>query len=145
MSDGITATTEGRGCAGVEAGQEGTMSDGITRLEKRNFDSPDETRTPFEKGRIEVVALGGLVFNRETLEPGWRWSEHVKPTVGTKSCQKYHVKYILSGRQHVVMEDGADLVLEPGHVAVMPPGHDAWVEGDEPNVLLELVGLLQRP
>ncbi len=145
MSEGINTVTAGMGCAGAETGQEGTMSDGITRLEKRSFDSPDETRTPFEKGRIEVVALGGLVVNRETLEPGWRWSEHVKPRVGTESCRKYHVKYILSGRQHVVMDDGTELVLEPGDVAVMPPGHDAWVEGDEPNVLLELVGLLERP
>lgn len=120
------------------------MTDGITGLEKKSFDSPDETRSPFDKGRIEVVTLAGLVFNRETLAPGWRWSEHVKPTAGTESCRKYHVKYILSGRQRVVMDDGTDLVLEPGDVAVMPPGHDAWVEGSEPNVLLELIGLVQR-
>ncbi len=118
------------------------MTDGITRLEKKSFDAPDDTRRPFDKGTIEVVTLAGFVFNRETLEPGWRWSEHVKPTVGTESCQKNHVKYIVSGRQRVVMEDGIELLLEPGDVAVMPPGHDAWVEGDEPNVLLELIGLV---
>lgn len=121
------------------------MSGGITGLEKKSFDAPDETRNPFEKGRIELVTIGGLQFSRETLEPGWRWSHHVKPGVGTESCQKYHVKYILSGRQRVVMEDGTDLVLEPGDVAVMPPGHDAWVEGDETNILLELIGLAQQP
>ncbi|MBI3287605.1 MAG: cupin domain-containing protein [Chloroflexi bacterium] len=115
----------------------------ITRLEKKSFDSPDETRTPFEKGSIHVVTLGGLTFQRETLEPGWRWSKHVKPVVGTESCQRYHVKFILSGRQHVVTEDGTELVLGPGDVAVMPPGHDAWVEGDEQNILLELIGLVQ--
>ncbi len=130
---------------GTARDQGGTMTDGITRLEKKRFDSPDETRRPFEKGKIEAVTVGNLVFNRETLEPGWRWSEHVKPVAGTESCQKYHVKYIVSGRQRVVMEDGSELVLEPGDVAVMPPGHDAWVEGDEPNVLLELIGLVQRP
>lgn len=120
------------------------MIDGITGLMKKSFDSPDETKHPFEKGTIEVLTVGGMTFNRETLEPGWRWSEHVKPSAGTETCQKYHVKYILSGRQHVVMEDGTQLVLEPGDVAVMPPGHDAWVEGDEPNVLLELIGVAQR-
>ena len=120
------------------------MPRGIQGLEKKDFDSPDETKAPFSKGRIDVVSLGGLLFQRETLEPGWRWSEHVKPVVGTDSCQKYHVKYILSGRQHVVMEDGTDLVLKPGDVAVMPPGHDAWVEGDEPNVLLELIGVAEH-
>ncbi|HWO71201.1 MAG TPA: cupin domain-containing protein [Actinomycetota bacterium] len=120
------------------------MTDGIIRLEKKSFDSPDETGRPSEKYKIEVVTLGGLVFSRETVEPGWRWSEHVKPIVGTASCQKYHVKYILAGRQRVIHEDGTELALGPGDVAVMPPGHDAWVEGDEPNVLLELIGLLPR-
>jgi ethanolamine utilization protein EutQ (cupin superfamily) len=97
------------------------MTGGITGLEKRSFAAPDEVRTPFEKGRIEVMTLGGLAFQRETLEPGWRWSEHVKPVVGTERCERYHVKYILAGRQHVVMDDGTELVLEPGDVAVMPP------------------------
>ncbi len=119
------------------------MAHKITQLEKKSFESPDETQTPFEKGKIEITEVGGLTFQRETLEPGWRWSQHVKPVAGTESCQKYHVKIILSGRQHVVMEDGTELVLEPGDVAVMPPGHDAWVEGDEPNVLLELIALVE--
>ena len=115
------------------------MTTTIRGLEKRTFDAPDEIRIPFEKGRIDVVTLAGLTFYRATLQPGWRWSEHVKPVVGTESCQRYHLKVILSGRQHVVMADGAELDLKPGDVAVMPPGHDAWVDGDEPNVLLELV------
>ena len=114
----------------------------IQRLEKKSFEVPDETRTPFPHGKIAVLSLAGLTFQRETLQPGWRWSDHVKPTVGGDSCQRYHVKYILSGRQRVVMEDGTELLLEPGDVAAMPPGHDAWVEGDEPNVLLELIGLI---
>ena len=114
----------------------------IERLEKKSFETPDELRTPFERGEIAVLSLAGLTVQRETLQPGWRWSEHVKPMVGGESCQRYHVKYILSGRQRVLMEDGTELLLEPGDVAVMPPGHDAWVEGDEPNVLLELVGLM---
>lgn len=114
----------------------------IERLEKKSFAKPDELRTPFERGEIAVLSFQGLTVQRETLQPGWRWSDHVKPMIGGERCQRYHVKYILSGRQRVVMEDGTELVLEPGDVAVMPPGHDAWVEGDEPNVLLELVGLI---
>ena len=119
------------------------MAHKITQLEKKAFESPDETRRPFQKARIDVVEVGGLTFQRETLEPGWRWSEHVKPVVGGESCQKYHVKIILSGRQRIVMEDGTEAVLEPGDVAVMPPGHDGWVEGDQPNVLLELITLVE--
>ena len=120
------------------------MPHSISKLEKKSFDSPDETRTPFEKGRIDVLHVGGLVFQRETLEPGWKWSEDVRPKVGGDSCQKFHVKFILSGRQHVVMEDGTEEILEAGDVAVMPPGHDAWVEGDQPNVLLELIALTEQ-
>ena len=116
----------------------------VSRLEKRTFDSPDRRDSPFEKGTIEVVTLGGLTFQRESLEPGWRWSEHVKPVVNTSSCQKYHLKVILSGRQMIVMDDGTEAELGPGDIAVIPPGHDAWVVGDEPNVLLELAPLLDQ-
>ena len=110
----------------------------MTSIGKKNFDSPDETKTPFKKGKIEVVTLGGLTVQRETLEPGWKWSEHVKPVVGGESCQKYHVKYIISGKQKVVMDDGTEMELIPGDVSVIQPGHNAWVVGDKPNVLLEL-------
>ena len=78
----------------------------IERLEKKSFAKPDELRTPFEGGEIAVLSLQGLTVQRETLQPGWRWSDHVKPIVGGEHCQRYHVKYILSGRQRVVMQDG---------------------------------------
>ncbi len=107
---------------------------------KKSFSSPDETKKPFEKITIESVNVGGLDFARETLEPGWKWSEHVKPVVGTETCQKYHVKYFLAGRQVVLMADGTELEFGPGDLAIIRPGHDAWVVGDEPNVLLELSG-----
>lgn len=107
---------------------------------KKSFMSPDEVKKPFAKGVIETVNIGGLVVHRETLEPGWKWSEHVKPVVKTESCQKYHVKYFLSGRQKIVMDDGTELEFGPGDLAIIKPGHDAWVVGDEPNVLLELSG-----
>ena len=107
---------------------------------KKSFSSPDETKKPFAKGTIDSVTIGGLDLARETLEPGWKWSEHVKPVVNTETCQKYHVKYFLSGRQMVLMDDGTQLEFGPGDVAIIQPGHDAWVVGDEPNVLLELSG-----
>jgi quercetin dioxygenase-like cupin family protein len=110
----------------------------MPKIEGKNFGSPDETKTPFEKGRIDVVTVGGLTINRETLEPGWRWSTHVKPIVGGDSCQRFHVKIFLSGRQRIRMDDGTEMEFGPGDVAIMEPGHDAWVVGDEPNVLLEL-------
>ena len=91
-----------------------------------------------------MVSVAGITLQRETLQPGWRWSEHVKPNVGNDSCQKRHLKYIVSGRQHVVMDDGTEMELVPGDFAVIEPGHDAWVVGDEPNVLLEMIAIEQR-
>jgi len=114
-------------------------------IQRKNFSSPDETKTPAEKVKIEVVTIGNLTLQLETLEPGWKWSEHVKPVVGGESCQKFHVKYIISGRQKVVMDDGTEMELNPGDVSVIHPGHNAWVVGDEPNVLLELSGAVKQP
>ena len=91
-----------------------------------------------------MVNIDGLTVLRETLEPGWKWSEHVKPVVGGESCQKFHVKYIISGRQKVVMDDGTESELGSGDFAIIQPGHDAWVVGDEPNVLLELAGAVKQ-
>lgn len=91
-----------------------------------------------------MVTIDGLTFQRETLAPGWKWSTHVKPVVKTGSCEKYHVKIIISGRQRVRMDDGTEMELGPGDVAIIRPGHDAWTVGDEPNVLLELVGAVKQ-
>ncbi len=116
----------------------------MSSIERKNFNSPDESKTPFEKGVIETILLSGLTLNKETLQPGWKWSEHTKPVAGTDSCQKFHVKYILSGRQMVALDDGTEMELVPGDFAVIQPGHNAWVIGDEPNVLLELAEMVRQ-
>ncbi len=113
-------------------------------IETKNFGSPDKITTPFEKGKIETVTVASVTLLRETLQPGWKWSEHVKPVVKTDSCQKRHLKYIISGKQKIVMSDGTEVELVPGDFAVIEPGHDAWVVGDEPNVLLEMAAI-ERP
>ena len=107
--------------------------------ELRDFTTPDETRT-FERGRIDLVRIGGSEIGRLTLEPGWRWSEHVKPIAGTDLCEAPHFQYQLSGRLHVRMADGTEFEGTPGEVAAVPPGHDAWVVGDEPVVLIDWCG-----
>jgi len=101
-----------------------------------SFDKPDETRTP-DRTRIEVVRLGALTAARITFQPGWRWSESIKPVAGTDSCQVRHVGTVASGRLHVVHEDGSEAEAVPGAVYVIEPGHDAWVVGDEPFVGFE--------
>jgi hypothetical protein len=101
-----------------------------------SFDQPDETRTP-DHTRIEVVRLGSHTAARITFQPGWRWSQDIKPVVHTESCQARHVGTIVSGRMHVVHEDGTAVEAGPGSVYVIEPGHDAWVVGDEPVVGFE--------
>ena len=105
-------------------------------VESRSFDSPDETRTP-DKTTVDVVQLGATTAARFTFEPGWKWSECIKPTVGTDSCQKKHVGAILSGTLHIEHEDGTVGEAAAGDAYVVEPGHDAWVVGDEPVIALE--------
>jgi hypothetical protein len=102
-------------------------------VETRSFDTPDETRTP-DKTKVDVVRMGGTTAARFAFEPGWRWSECVKPVVGTESCQARHVGYAQSGRIHVAHKDGSEQQIEAGQAYVIEPGHDAWVVGDEPFV-----------
>ncbi len=103
----------------------------MTGIATGSFDRPDETRTP-DRTRVEVVRLGGATAARLTLQPGWRWSEAIKPVVGTESCQVRHVGMLTRGHMHVVHADGTEADLGPGGVYVIEPGHDAWVVGDEP-------------
>ena len=109
------------------------------QMQVRSFADPDEARTP-PKARIEVVNVGGTTLARGTMEPGWRWSESVKPIAGTDSCQFNHVGTVVSGRMHVRLDDGSEHEIGPGDVFDIPPGHDAWVVGDEPYVSLHFLG-----
>lgn len=111
----------------------------MKHAECKDLSSPDETRT-FEHGKVELITIGGGVVGRLTLEPGWRWSKHVKPLVGTQWCEAPHFQYHISGRLHVLMKDGAEFELGPGNVSVLPTGHDAWVVGNEPVVLIDWYG-----
>lgn len=105
-------------------------------LTAKQFDSPDETRTP-DKAKMEVLDLGSVKAARLTAQPGWRWSECIKPVVGGDSCQAHHVGVIISGTMHVVHNDGTEGDANPGDAYVIEPGHDAWVVGDEPVVSFE--------
>jgi hypothetical protein len=105
-------------------------------VEARDFDSPDETRTP-DKTRVEVVRMAGATAARFTFDPGWRWSECVKPVAGTDSCQQRHVGVVQSGSLGVRHDDGSEAEIGPGAAYVIEPGHDAWVIGDERFVSFE--------
>jgi SAM-dependent methyltransferase len=113
-----------------------TEEAGMAGVRKFDFEAPDETRTP-DKTRVEVVRTGGATAARLVLEPGWKWSECVKPVAGTDRCQVHHVGFAQSGTIHVVHEDGTEIEIEPGSAYEILPGHDAWVVGDERCVMFE--------
>ncbi len=109
----------------------------MAQAEVKSFDSPEETR-PFEgKGKAEVVNIGGQPVARGTFEPGWKWSENVKPIAGTDSCEVSHLGYVVSGRMRVYMDDGTEVEAGPGEVMALPRGHDAEVVGDESCVFVD--------
>ena len=107
---------------------------------RKSLGEPDEVRR-VGRGRIEIVNLPGVCMGRAILEPGWRWSEDVKPIAGTHSCQVAHTAVVISGRMHVRMDDGSELDLAPGDAHVVSAGHDAWVVGDEPLIVIDVVGV----
>jgi mannose-6-phosphate isomerase-like protein (cupin superfamily) len=112
----------------------------MAKAEKKSMESPDETRK-FEKGRVDVVNLSGGAVGRYHFEPGWKWSDDVKPIAGTEMCEVEHHMFQISGRMHVVMKDGSEFEMGPGDVGIAPPGHDAWVVGDEPAIGVDWAGM----
>jgi quercetin dioxygenase-like cupin family protein len=114
----------------------------VTQFEVKSHDSPDEVRSP-DKTRVEVVRLEGFTLGRFNFEPGWRWSECVKPVAKTDSCQVSHAGYAVSGRITVRLNDGTEKSISAGQSYTIPPGHDAWVEGDQPFVAIEVMSAEQ--
>jgi mannose-6-phosphate isomerase-like protein (cupin superfamily) len=109
-------------------------------LQSKRFDEPDDLVT-LPLLRSQVVVLGEVYMARSTHEPGWRWSEHVKPVVGTPSCRHHHKGVVVSGQMEVEMDTGARRRIGAGEALEVPPGHDAWVVGDEPLVTIEFTGV----
>lgn len=110
-------------------------------LEGKSFRNPDESRV-FDKGRADIVTLGDVTMGRTTAEPGWRWSEHIRPLAGTASCQLHHLGFVVAGRFRIVMDDGTSREFGPEDVYDVPPGHDAWVVGAETMVIVDFAGAM---
>jgi len=105
----------------------------------KRFDQPDEVRK-FDKGKFELVNIGGMTIGRATYEPGWKWSLHVGQAAGKRSCDVAHVGIVIAGRATAAMDDGRVIEMKPGDIFYIAPGHDSWVVGDEPYVSLHLLG-----
>ena len=113
----------------------------MKKPEVKNFGKSDEVRE-FPKGRVELLKVGGATVGRATLQPGWKWSESVKPLAKTKSCEAPHFQYQISGVMRVRMDDGTEIDCKPGDLSMLPPGHDAWVVGNEPVVVVDFQGMV---
>jgi class 3 adenylate cyclase len=105
------------------------------RPQIKNLGDPDEVIT-LDKAVAHTVQVGDLTIGRLVLQPGWRWSEHVRPVAGTDSCQFHHVGVGISGAARFLMDDGTELDVGPGDVFDIPPGHDNWVTSQEPAVTI---------
>lgn len=108
---------------------------------RKSFEDAKDIR-PFAdgKGELAVLDVDGAAIGRARFEPGWRWSDHVKPIAGTDSCEAPHAGYMLSGHMTIRMNDGTEENFGPGDVMVVQPGHDAWVVGTEPCIVLDWQG-----
>ena len=95
----------------------------------KSLDKADEVRE-FPMGRVEVVTVGTTNVTRGTLQPGWRWSECVKPIAGTDSCLVPHDGYAVSGQLRIFHDDGTETDINAGDAYSISPGHDATVVGD---------------
>ena len=102
----------------------------------RSFGEPEETNS-FPNGHEDVISVAGRAIGLATFEPGWRWSNDIRPLVGTDLCRVHHQGYVVSGRLHVETPDGRAIDIGPGDAFEIPPGHDGWVVGDEPCVMLD--------
>ena len=111
----------------------------MAQAEQKAFDKADETRE-FPYGRLDLIRVGESEIGRLTLEPGWRWSEHIKPVAGTDWCEAPHLQYHVAGTLRVRMADGTEFEAGPGDVTALPQNHDAWVVGDEPVVVVDWWG-----
>ena len=114
--------------------------DVLPHVDLKRFDTPDEVRL-FEKGRLEIVRIGGITLGRATYQPGWKWSVHVGPTVDAARCHIEHVGLVISGTATAAFDDGRVIELRAGDLFHIPPvAHDSWVVGDKPYVSLHFLG-----
>jgi len=113
----------------------------MAKLIVKKFSAADETRPFKAHGHADILKIGDGAVGRGVFESGWKWSVDVKPIAGTSSCQVAHSAYVLSGRMHLVMDDGEETDIGPGDYAVIPPGHDAWTVGRDACVILDFGGM----
>jgi hypothetical protein len=115
------------------------MNQTAQETQHKSFEAPEEVRK-FPNGEAQILNVGGVEIGRLVFQPGWRWSNDVKPLAGTDSCEAPHFQYHLSGTLQIRMDDGTEITARAGDITSLPKGHDAWVVGDEPVVVVDWFG-----
>ncbi len=87
--------------------------------------------------QVDIVPAGSGRVKRAIYPPGHRWSDKLKPIVGTDLCMHAHVGFLARGRLQGEYADGCAFEFTAPEAVVIEPGHDAWVVGDEPAVLIQ--------
>jgi hypothetical protein len=110
----------------------------------KSLDTPDKS-VEFPNGSVATASVGSIAIARMRFEPGWRWSNDVKPMFDTDLCPLLHRGYCLSGTLHVRAEDGTEMQIGAGEAYVIAPSHDAWVIGDEAWTAVDFTDRAQDP
>ena len=106
----------------------------------KQFDAPDDIRN-FDKGSFETVTINNMVLGRASYQPGWKWAEHVGPSIEKDFCDVAHLGMVISGSATVAFPNGEVTTMKPGDIFSVPPSpHDSWVVGDEPYVSIHFLG-----
>ena len=104
---------------------------------KKNFNDADETRQPTDNVKLDFVNLGSVKVAKMVAQPGWKWSEHIKPIVGTETCENSHIGVLISGSMIVADENGNEVKVNSGDAYYIGPSHDGWVLGNDPVIAYE--------
>jgi hypothetical protein len=109
-------------------------------LLRKSLNNPEETRQFAGHGKAHVSSTSAGPVIRGHFQPGWKWSNDVKPIAKTDSCQAAHMGYVISGEMVIRMNDGTEMKFGPGDLMEVAPGHDAWIVGDDECVVVDWGG-----
>jgi hypothetical protein len=87
---------------------------------------------------IDIGRTGAARVKRVIYPAGFRWSKDMRPEVGGESCRHAHVGFLARGAIAGEYADGCRFAHRAPAFVAIEPGHDAWVEGDDPAVLIEV-------
>jgi class 3 adenylate cyclase len=113
------------------------------RIQHKSLNAPDETRE-LPMLSLGLLRVGSLTVGYGQVQPGWRWSTHMRKETDEPLCQIHHLQLMLSGRFAIQMDDGEYAEIGPNEVFDVPPGHDVWVLGDEPVAVVDFLGNIEQ-